>query len=476
MSDVPNLFISYSWTNPSHEQWVLDLASRLTEDGVHVILDKWDLREGQDAHEFMEQMVTKADIKKVAIICDKEYVRRADERERGVGTETRLITGAIYKSDEPKFVAVITEKDEDGSPYVPAYYSGRIHIDLAESSHYEEQYERLVRWVYDKPLYSRPARGKAPSFLDDKTVARIGNSSDLRRALDQLKEGKPNASATLGDYLVSVSDAFESLRLDRKPEEQFDDKVIDSIASFLPTRENLINVVRTIARYQPTEENLTKLHRFFERLIPFMATRVTNGMYFEDDCDNYKYLIHELFLYTVAILLDEERFQLVGELLAPDFVIEPHHAFGNERLVSPSVFMKGLPSLETRNRRLNLQKQSLQAELLKQRAQSSGVPFLSLAQADIVIFLALQKRGQPWWPETSVYVNSFVSRVCLPIFARAASRKYFEKLRPLLGGESLEQFKARVVHMHQTNTEPMWNRYRVLISPLVSLDTLGTKE
>lgn len=66
--DNPKLFISYSWSSPDHEQWVLDLATELREDGVDVILDKWDLKEGHDAHAFMEKMVTDPGIKKVALV------------------------------------------------------------------------------------------------------------------------------------------------------------------------------------------------------------------------------------------------------------------------------------------------------------------------------------------------------------------------------------------------------------------------
>lgn len=44
---APKLFISYSWSSPEHEQWVVDLAAELRESGVDVILDKWDLKEGK---------------------------------------------------------------------------------------------------------------------------------------------------------------------------------------------------------------------------------------------------------------------------------------------------------------------------------------------------------------------------------------------------------------------------------------------
>ena len=47
--DLPKLFVSYSWTSPEHEGWVLDLASELRDSGIDVILDKWDLKEGNDA-------------------------------------------------------------------------------------------------------------------------------------------------------------------------------------------------------------------------------------------------------------------------------------------------------------------------------------------------------------------------------------------------------------------------------------------
>ncbi|MFC1944254.1 toll/interleukin-1 receptor domain-containing protein [Chloroflexota bacterium] len=53
--DNPKLFISYSWSSPEHQQWVIDLATQLREYGVDVVLDKWALKEGHDAIAFMEK-------------------------------------------------------------------------------------------------------------------------------------------------------------------------------------------------------------------------------------------------------------------------------------------------------------------------------------------------------------------------------------------------------------------------------------
>jgi len=120
-TENPKTFISYSWSSPEHEQWIIGLATQLTECGVDVILDKWELREGADKYAFMEKMVTDVSVKKVVVVCDRLYAEKADGREGGVGTETQIISQEMYNQvdstdQKQKFVAVITEKNEEGIP------------------------------------------------------------------------------------------------------------------------------------------------------------------------------------------------------------------------------------------------------------------------------------------------------------------------------------------------------------------------
>ena len=76
----PRIFISYSWSSPEQEQRVLDIATELVECGIDVVLDKWNLKEGDDADAFMEQMVSDPSIEKVLIVCDKMYSEKSDKR------------------------------------------------------------------------------------------------------------------------------------------------------------------------------------------------------------------------------------------------------------------------------------------------------------------------------------------------------------------------------------------------------------
>ena len=42
-TDASIVFISYSWDNEDHKQWVLELANKLVKEGVNVLLDRYEL-------------------------------------------------------------------------------------------------------------------------------------------------------------------------------------------------------------------------------------------------------------------------------------------------------------------------------------------------------------------------------------------------------------------------------------------------
>ena len=136
--------------------------------GVDVVLDKWDLKEGQDKYAFMERCVNDSEITKVLIICDKAYAQKANERTGGVGDETVIISSEIYgNTKQEKFIPIIAERDEEGQPYAPTYIKTRIYIDLSNQETYEVEYEKLLRNIYEKPQFVKPKLGKRPEWIDD---------------------------------------------------------------------------------------------------------------------------------------------------------------------------------------------------------------------------------------------------------------------------------------------------------------------
>jgi hypothetical protein len=470
----PKLFISYSWSNPDHERWVLELATELREAGVDVILDKWDLREGHDAFAFMERMVTDEAIKKVILICDQTYVRKANSRKGGVGTEAQIITSEIYGSqDQSKFVAVIRERDVDGKPLVPAYYSSRIHIDLSDPSRYAVSYEQLVRWIFDKPLYEKPPLGSKPAYLaEQQNTVHMATAAPFRRAIDAIRNGREYTVPALTEYLNAFSIELEKFRISSS-DKQFDERFIESIEVFLPYRNELISLFIAAATYNHTEEVIKAFHRFFEALLRYTKPPTGMSRYTDVDFDNFKFIIHEIYLYFVACLIKFERFYSLNTFLLMDFFV----ADSREPMQTFVVIRWYLKTLAIRNQRLELRRLSLRADLLKERCRDNGIEFDKLMAADLVLFIrsrSIPEAPHGWWPDTLLYVGHFARH--FEMFARSNSRQYFDQIKHLLGVGNKDELGRLLEKIEEDpNGIPRWEFDSFNPRVLLGFDQMATK-
>ncbi len=164
----PKLFISYSQTDDCHKDWVVNLAERLLEDGIEVIMDRWDLKYGHEMFVFMEQMVTDPSVDKVLIVCDSLYKEKADARIGGVGNEVELMVNCIANdTTQEKFFALACEKNEVGSGCIPNYLKSRFYIDFSDPQDFELNYDRLAHFVYGREFHKKPPRGQIPERFKD---------------------------------------------------------------------------------------------------------------------------------------------------------------------------------------------------------------------------------------------------------------------------------------------------------------------
>jgi len=476
----PKLFISYCWSSSEHEQWVLNLATELRESGVNVIFDKWDLKEGHDALKFMEKMVADPDIKKVAIICDHIYVKKADSRSGGVGTETQIISPEIYaREDQNKFVVIVAERNENGEAYLPTYYKSRIYIDLSESDLYATNFEQLLRWIYDKPLYIKPKIGKKPAFLSETDSINLGTSVKYRRALDAIRNNREYAKGALDEYFQTFVENLEKFRISNV-EGEFDDEVIKNIDNFLPYRNEAITIFLAIAQYRNIPETWQQLHKFFENIIPYMDSPEGTIARMESDFDNFRFIIHELFLYAISSLLKYECFDAVTYLICQHYFVEKNNEY-NKNVMEPfTVFLKNTYSLGHRNERLKLKRTSLRADLLKQRSKTSGIKFMQLMQSDFILFIRdcfdviKYQQHQDWRPTTLLYFERHNGT--LEIFARAQSKEYFSKIKCIFDIEGKNGFVPLFEAFKKEElTIPHWEFYSFSPENLLGFERLATR-
>lgn len=171
-------FISYSWDDDPHRDWVRALAERLRADGVDVSIDSWAMAPGDQLSVFMERSIR--DNEFVVIVCTPRYKRRSDAREGGVGYEGDIMTAEVMTSqNHRKFIPVL--RSGTWSQAAPSWLLGKYYINLAGDPYSERDYEDLVRTLLGI-RQTAPPIGKQLS-----TIASEGNQQSRPVEFEDIK-------------------------------------------------------------------------------------------------------------------------------------------------------------------------------------------------------------------------------------------------------------------------------------------------
>ncbi|MDH6254217.1 hypothetical protein M2347_003944 [Chryseobacterium sp. H1D6B] len=169
------VFLHYSWDSEAHKEWVLELANRLTADGVDLVFDRYDLQVGSNNLHFMEKIEA---CQKVVLVMSKGYKPKVDSRTGGAGYEYQIITSeiAVKMASNTKCIPVLRNGDSHSS--IPVLLQHFQYIDMRDDKKFEQLYLELLRAIYGKPLVTRPELGKKPSWDNNFTKDNKNISDD----------------------------------------------------------------------------------------------------------------------------------------------------------------------------------------------------------------------------------------------------------------------------------------------------------
>lgn len=475
---IPKVFISYAWGS---SDLVLSLAQRLVSHGVDVVLDKWDLKEGQDKYAFMERCVNDFEITKVLIICDKVYAQKANERMGGVGDETVIISSEIYGNmRQEKFIPIIAEKDEEGHPYVPTYIKTRIYIDLSNVETYEVEYEKLLRNIYEKPQVIKPQLGKRPEWIDDVTTDYFSIKDLIRQIRGSNTDAKRRSCIARfqTSYIDTLKIFYEKdSSAERKYELFLNTKIV---------RDLFLDFVEVLSETEITYADI--LTEFFE----IMYNQLTCINTFEsniisassEDVDVFKNLIWELFICVIAFMRHLKDYSAINTMLTHTYFLKTN-IFGDEikpnnytafRYYSRVIEHCYKPNTDMKN------KYTLMGDTICNKREKLPI-FTSeaIAEADLFLYqvcnaynLAESGNGLHrinWFPTCYIYVKN------APIeWEKMRSRQYCKKMMILFGVESLEELK-KVVMKCQYNNEMKyqysWDAAPAILN-YIEIDEIGS--
>jgi len=447
-TDVPKIFISYSWSNDKHIERVVELAQRLKNHGVEVIFDKWRLKEGQDKYAFMEQCVTDKTVIKVLIICDKIYAEKADAREGGVGDETVVISSEVYgKVNQEKFLPIIFERDENGNEYRPTYLKSRIYLDFSDNENYEQNYDKLLRNIYNKPEHSEPPLGKMPEWLNEETIS----FTPIRATMNQIQANDGKNKTKLRYLIQQFNDNFIATLVEFIP--QYDDNIANNLLKQIdvvkPLRDLFFDYIEIIIMNEYDIDAV--LGNFFEQCYNglYIQKKVCNS-YSESEFEFGFFMIWELFIGTTAILLHHKCYKELNAILNRTYFLKENHYSDSEQ---PNNFIKFRPYLRcievTINQSRETRKFTLAGDILSKREKLPVLTTRTIANADIVLYQlsdALDIKGGwgAWFPMLYVYFGGSRYGAKQDIWSKMVSKRHCESLFPLFGVHSIKELTIAV--------------------------------
>lgn len=440
----PRAFISYSWSSPGHQDRIRHWAEQLVRDGVDVVLDVWDLKEGDDKYAFMESMITDESVTHVLVFSDSEYATKADARKAGVGTESQIISREVYsKVQQSKFVPIACEFDDSREPILPTFLKSRIWIDFSSSEAANDNWERLIRLLHGKPLHQKPTLGKAPTYVTTEVTVpaspAVAKFAALKQAIVQEKAG---LKLYRQDFLDACCDYADDLRIRQRPEiEIMGQRVLDDCGKLKLVRDHIVDWVLLESGAKPSAEFDEALVSLLERLLELKSRPPEVNSWKDSWYEAHRVFVYETFLYIVAALLKTESFDSIHLVLTGHYLVPQTEAPDDSRFDRFDAFYgysDMLQILAPEGQRLL----APAAELISRQADRTDVPFSAVMEAELLVLLmALISDKSRWYPQTLLYASRAGA---FPLFLKAARHRDFQKLAKITGLRTGDELRAAV--------------------------------
>ena len=206
------VFVSYSWDNDTHKDWVFQLCQDLRDKGVDAIIDQA-MHKGKDLLDFMEKGIANAH--RVLVVGTPNYKRKSEEEKGGVKYEQNIIKASILHGIGSDRYITILREGADFEESFPAVISTKGGYDMRNDGDYQEHLTALVHEIYDKPVMVLNPIGAVPDFAreeGEKSALVAENANDNYITLVKRYLSSPEYNIAFSDLITKMTgEAFQKI-------------------------------------------------------------------------------------------------------------------------------------------------------------------------------------------------------------------------------------------------------------------------
>lgn len=252
-------------------------------------------------------------------------------------------------------------------------------------------------------------------------------------------------------------------------------QIMDTLTQYQPLRDDYLEFIHKLFR-DDRNFDVSILVRFFEHL-PLQLSPRTEGpqLWKSTRFEHYKLINHKLFIYTIAIALKHENYRVLEELLLTRYFFKESRSGRPEQ--SNYEYLRTHFSYLDQHYKAIIGRTSdnVHAEVVMSRVPDFLERY-ELVAGDLFCYLIGQLHDIDWFPMTYGY-NSRNARD-FEFFYRLVSKRHFEKVKALLGVETVEEFKVKLTALINKVADPGYANYRGRIPSIgsyVSPETVASQ-
>lgn len=142
--NIPKVFISYSWDDEVHKDWVVCLMNALRKEGIDAKIDQSITQTGTvNLNRMMVENIRDNDY--IIIVLTDNYKKKSESYQGGVGLETSLLQNEVLSNT--KKIIPIKRSNFNDDIVVPFYLKGLNYTDFSDDSRFDDSFNELLHRI-----------------------------------------------------------------------------------------------------------------------------------------------------------------------------------------------------------------------------------------------------------------------------------------------------------------------------------------
>ena len=449
---IPKVFLSYARTNLEYAESIVEFASTLRDDGIDASLDEWDLKPGNDIYHFMESKI-KSEADFVLLMINDEFTEKANKRKNGAGAEVQMLAKELYENvEQGRIIPIIWKRDGEGEIKLPNIVESRYYIDLSSDDKFGENYELLLRTLFNKPKNPKMEVGKMPEWINNTTNRFTKTKTIIKRFDSQIESHPEKFNYFIEDFFNEYLEYLRTFNVDfiGKDNVSASKEIYESIEDYTTLKNDLVAFLEKmfkVARYNEIDSEL--IIEFLSKIRSLLNGSEQFGL------ANFDFMLREIFLYFVAYALKYKNYEFIADLFYSPYYFEDYAYTSNDTKYFVDLDVRGrihtddILGISFKADNGNSFITPL-GELLVRRVPPRLKREL-LVDADLlccyVSYMNKDKFGRKeWFPFTHLYKQ----KESIDYFTKLNSKKYFNKIKEVFDVDSADEFKEKVALTHDT--------------------------